>query len=163
MTEQLLSDIRTRRLTESEFDQVREYLLSVGASCTDQNSWSHESCNGLYSTEYAMEVWEGPSGHKLRFTYMGPNPVGPQQNGWGFDRSRSCCPEWIQQDIKCALRYSCAQVEQVRTEMERLREADTASERKRLAAAVLGSVSSLPSPIRSYRQKRGGFTLPVRV
>jgi hypothetical protein len=82
-------------LNEHEMGLVRTHLTSVGAACTDEAGTVVESCHGRYTQQYYRETWTSPQGHNLLFRFCGPNPVGPQQNGWSVARE-SRCPEWTE-------------------------------------------------------------------
>jgi hypothetical protein len=80
-------------ITHAEMAEVRDYLRQAGADCAQDGGGITEYCYGKYSQEHYYETWTSPTGHELEFKFCGPNPVGPQQNGWSITRA-SRCPEW---------------------------------------------------------------------
>jgi hypothetical protein len=71
--------------TAAEMAALREYLTTSGATCVENRSGTQTWCQGAYSAGWAVERWVGPLGHDLTFRFAGPNPVGPQRNGWSVD------------------------------------------------------------------------------
>lgn len=107
------------RPSRTAMDALRDYLRQQGAERTGQRGGTQTWCNGNYSADWAHEHWIGPKGHDIVLKFSGPNPVGPQQNGWS---ATGKCPEWTLRSVEsCALEFErrLAEMREVRVESER--------------------------------------------
>jgi hypothetical protein len=69
-------------ITAADLPEIREWLRSVGATMVQHDAGNTSYSNGRYDVPWKRERWTSPDGHDVTLRYEGPNPVGPERNGW---------------------------------------------------------------------------------